>query len=844
MDVLLADDYYVRQILLANDVLRSLIIKELISTEKVNLEDISGYAQRNIKSSDAILQRIRQSPLHRAVAVNSSIDFACRHIAETEKVVVDQNQLIESFTGQGIYVRADDLSLKEIEKISQDIKELFFPFRKTAFKERLLFLSPQEIELRHAQSSRKIFTLITYHPTLYNSAILAGVEALSVGGFQNKLDSEMALESLIERVELPSHHSERLGSSISSYIVGKETASDKFGSDKHHINKNNLEVNFFVEEDLWSQTRSNHQDDFQVLLTVVDEESERRDAECIAISSMVSRFYYALFGRLVNSLDNVGSRSSRVAFIAALTDRLGDEFNTTITAIKDAISNVSKGSEFNTIDFTRNIEIEGLNRLLNLFFLKKEDSKLKVLPSDSEDHFNLDRDLENYIYTTSSSNNFENGLVSVESYKIHVEFNELLPESIFQIDVNISDDISFASSILEYLSFRLSEYVEIGEYVEEFVSSIIDLIDEIIDSEIFAFSEEINVYSESNIDNKEARFPFQLIDKEAELEPSFQLTDKENELQLPFRLTDKESELEPSFRLTNKESELESSFQPIEGESSNFIDVIGGQNEIIVSDYKTSITIYNFGGIGKGIYPISEVLEELDVIKFEGEEFSRENILFQQKDDDLIILFQGLNEFSLVLNEFTLELIDNIPSQNSRADSIGNILFHNEQQLSDSFDVINSGIEVDEVFSADQVTFLNELNNLTYGFDSSDDIIHGLSGDDQLFGRSGRDRLYGEEGDDLLDGGRDDDLLSGGPGADKFVLSLDGSMDTIVDFTIGEDSLLLSEDLYLDDLRFYTLGALEKKSTLIKTSSTNETVAELIGIDSSLIDSSFFAFDI
>ena len=50
--------------------------------------------------------------------------------------------------------------------------------------------------------------------------------------------------------------------------------------------------------------------------------------------------------------------------------------------------------------------------------------------------------------------------------------------------------------------------------------------------------------------------------------------------------------------------------------------------------------------------------------------------------------------------------------------------------------------------------------------------------------------IYGNTGDDTLNGGAGDDTLSGGAGADQFAFLARGGADQVVDFTVGEDSLI------------------------------------------------------
>jgi FG-GAP-like repeat/Peptidase M10 serralysin C terminal len=79
------------------------------------------------------------------------------------------------------------------------------------------------------------------------------------------------------------------------------------------------------------------------------------------------------------------------------------------------------------------------------------------------------------------------------------------------------------------------------------------------------------------------------------------------------------------------------------------------------------------------------------------------------------------------------------------------------------------------------------------------DSIAGRNGNDFLEGFGGNDTLNGGAGDDALAGGAGADVLIGGPGADRYVFDMaalsDGSVgtvDRIVDFTLGQDQLDLS----------------------------------------------------
>ncbi|MGF1619233.1 MAG: M10 family metallopeptidase C-terminal domain-containing protein [Rhodomicrobiaceae bacterium] len=71
--------------------------------------------------------------------------------------------------------------------------------------------------------------------------------------------------------------------------------------------------------------------------------------------------------------------------------------------------------------------------------------------------------------------------------------------------------------------------------------------------------------------------------------------------------------------------------------------------------------------------------------------------------------------------------------------------------------------------------------------------LEGRGGDDILQGSRGSDTLLGGDGDDWLDGGPGKDVLEGGAGADSFYFaSAAEAGDTILDFTTGEDKIVLS----------------------------------------------------
>ncbi|MEG3893562.1 Calx-beta domain-containing protein [Microcoleus sp. MON2_D6] len=135
-------------------------------------------------------------------------------------------------------------------------------------------------------------------------------------------------------------------------------------------------------------------------------------------------------------------------------------------------------------------------------------------------------------------------------------------------------------------------------------------------------------------------------------------------------------------------------------------------------------------------------------------------------------------------------------------------------------------------------------NDTIFGGKGSDTIL-GSSGDDVLFGNRGADILNGDDGNDILYGGKGDDLLSGGlgidtlvggMGVDKFLLSTNSGTDTITDFEVGQDLLVLGNGLSFSQLAI----AQDSGSTLIRFAQTGEILASLAGVSASSISAANF----
>lgn len=85
-------------------------------------------------------------------------------------------------------------------------------------------------------------------------------------------------------------------------------------------------------------------------------------------------------------------------------------------------------------------------------------------------------------------------------------------------------------------------------------------------------------------------------------------------------------------------------------------------------------------------------------------------------------------------------------------------------------------------------------NDTLIGMNGNDRLI-GLDGLDRLVGGSGNDRLMGDTGEDILNGSSGFNRLRGGTGNDQLILNKGNGVDTILDFRLGEDQMILPRGL-------------------------------------------------
>jgi hypothetical protein len=119
---------------------------------------------------------------------------------------------------------------------------------------------------------------------------------------------------------------------------------------------------------------------------------------------------------------------------------------------------------------------------------------------------------------------------------------------------------------------------------------------------------------------------------------------------------------------------------------------------------------------------------------------------------------------------------------------------------------------------------------------SGNDSVFGGQGSETLLGSSADDALFGGKGDDFLNGGLGNDTLTGGMGADKFLLSTNSGTDTITDFEVSQDLLVLGNGLNFSELAIVQ----DSGATLIRFAQTGEILASLTGVSASSISAANF----
>ena len=155
---------------------------------------------------------------------------------------------------------------------------------------------------------------------------------------------------------------------------------------------------------------------------------------------------------------------------------------------------------------------------------------------------------------------------------------------------------------------------------------------------------------------------------------------------------------------------------------------------------------------------------------------------------------------------------------------------------------IADGIFVNGGNGSDVLTGTGGEDSLLGG--NGKDSLFGLDGHDLLFGGNGADRLFGGDGNDRLAGGNGDDILAGGTGADDFLFARGGGRDTILDFDMGEDRIVLEDGVGLAGAKVGDVNG-DGIADLTLAFSKGGGSAVLLGVDSlagvTIVDAPAFA---
>ncbi len=272
----------------------------------------------------------------------------------------------------------------------------------------------------------------------------------------------------------------------------------------------------------------------------------------------------------------------------------------------------------------------------------------------------------------------------------------------------------------------------------------------------------------------------------------------------------------------------------------------GGQKTFVINRGELA-TITNFGGVGRGNQPTAATIAEADTLKFNGQGLTPENLLLNQNGADLVITFEGVSNTQVTLKDFRLENFDNLSQATGANVNLGNILFSQQTEFQDSFDVFNGDLPRDVIFRPNTVTFLDAVSQIVRGLDDSNDIINATIGDHTVFAGSGNDILrggsgsnilYGGGGDNVLEGGFGTTTMFGGSGNNKFVIRSTDGLDMIQDFKLGRDRIVLADGLTYDQLTVTQDQAASSASIFLK--STGKLLAVVNNLGTSSLNASAF----
>jgi Ca2+-binding RTX toxin-like protein len=148
----------------------------------------------------------------------------------------------------------------------------------------------------------------------------------------------------------------------------------------------------------------------------------------------------------------------------------------------------------------------------------------------------------------------------------------------------------------------------------------------------------------------------------------------------------------------------------------------------------------------------------------------------------MAIIFNG-GQMIMTQTSGSISQTMNFGSSLSLSQTVGSI---NQQTI------ISSAVGTSVLVGSDNADNLmgGSGNDVLNGLGGADNLMSG-GGNDLLFGGDGNDNLNGGSGNDILDGGAGNDLIIGGSGSDIFQFMTVGSIDSIADFSVIDDTIQL-----------------------------------------------------
>ena len=141
----------------------------------------------------------------------------------------------------------------------------------------------------------------------------------------------------------------------------------------------------------------------------------------------------------------------------------------------------------------------------------------------------------------------------------------------------------------------------------------------------------------------------------------------------------------------------------------------------------------------------------------------------------------------------------------------------------DGADVVSGGLGADNLFGGAGDDFLSG--------DDGNDKVYGGTGSDTLVGGLGSDSLTAGSDGSKLEGGAGRDLLVGGAGQDVFIFATGSGRDTVIDFEVGLDKLVL------DGIDMKSVQTVLRGDTLLVSWGTTDHIkVDLIGLVSGDLD--------